>query len=53
MPIWISHRDGTLGIVDGREGGNKGMWQQDLDSGGDNTMGQETRETGELQVKIL
>ena len=49
----MDHWDGTLGQVEDREGGGRETSQQDLDSRGDYRVGQEMREIGQLQVKIL
>ena len=34
-PIWMGHRDGTLGPIVDREGDNKGISLQDLDGRGE------------------
>ena len=45
----MGHRDGTLGqTVEDREGGDKGMSQQNIDDRGDHIVGMKMGETGEL-----
>ena len=49
----MGHQDGTLGqTIEDREGGDKGMLQQNKDGRGDHRRGMKIGETGELQVKL-
>ena len=52
-PIRTGHWNGTLGPLGTKEGGGEGTSPQDLDSRGEHRVGEETRGTNELQVKIL
>ena len=47
-PIWMGRRDGTLGLLESREGGDEGTPPQDLDNRGERIVGEEMRGTGEL-----
>ena len=49
----MGHRDGTPRLVEDKEGGNRGMSQQNIDDREDHRVGMKTGETGELQVKLL
>ena len=50
-PIWTGQWDGILGqTIEDREGGDREMSQQNLDSRGDYKVGTKIGETGELQV---
>ena len=50
----MGHWDGTpRQTVGGREGGDRGTSQQNIDSRGDRRVGIKTGETCELQVKLL
>ena len=64
VPLWekispapFAHTEGSpgwnLGPLESREGGGEGTSLQDLDSRGERKVGEETRETTELQVQIL